>query len=65
MASLDLEVEEKIGLEKEVDLEVKEALLSCTLKVKPAIFSTEPVSKKIRDSIDYSIKITKVHKNYI
>lgn len=59
MASLDLEVEEKIGLEKEVDLEVKEALLSCTLKVKPAIFSTEPVSQKIRDSIDYSIKITK------
>jgi len=42
-----------------IDLEVEEALSSMTLKSKPAIFSTDPVAKAIRDSIDYSTKITK------
>ena len=47
-------------VEEEEDLELKEALSSLSLKVRPAIFSTEPVAQKIRDSIDYSTKITKV-----
>jgi len=46
-------------VEEEEDLELKEALSSLSLKVRPAIFSTEPVAQKIRDSIDYSTKITK------
>ena len=42
------------------DREVEEALSSLSIKDKPAIFSTDPVAKKLRDSIDYTKKITEV-----
>ena len=44
------------------DAEVEEALSSLTVKDRPAVFSTDPVAAKIRESVDYSRKITKVKK---
>jgi len=60
---MDSELEEEHWESEEeeaaLEAELQEALSSLSLKVRPAIFSTDPTAKKVRDSIDYTIKITK------